>query len=93
MRGHEPRRDRAGRYAVEQRCDHCGKPITERTGGHVTDDEVCGASDGPGFHLCGRTRCEAQRSALDIETRWVRYAAGRSRNEAADESTPAAPTR
>lgn len=89
MRGHQPTRDRAGRYAVEQRCDFCGKPITEKTGGHVTDEDVCGVSDGPGFYLCGRTRCESQRDALDIEARRARYDAGRIRNDAAaDESTP-----
>lgn len=88
MRGHQPKRYRAGRYAIEQRCDFCRKPITEKTGGHVTDDEVCGASDGPGFYLCGRARCEAERAALDVEARRASYAAGRHSNEAADESTP-----
>lgn len=79
--GHQRRRDRAGRYAIEQRCDCCGKPITERTGGHVTDTDVCGGGDGPGFLLCGRARCEALRGALDVDRRRALYAAGRIRNE------------
>jgi len=78
--GHVRKRDRAGRYDVEQRCDCCGQPITERTGGHVTDDEVCGATDGPGFYLCSRVRCERSRSGLDVEARRALYTAGRARN-------------
>jgi hypothetical protein len=78
MRGHQPKRDCAGRFEVEQRCDFCGKPITERTGGHVSDAEVCGETDGPGFYLCGRARCETARDALDAEARLARYAAGRA---------------
>jgi len=80
--GGDRKRDRAGRFDVEQRCDACSKPITERTGGHVTDDEVCGTSDAPGFYLCGRARCERQRASLEIDARRSLYAEGRARNDA-----------
>jgi hypothetical protein len=76
------RRDAAGRYAVEQRCDGCSKAITERTDGHVTDTDVCGASDGPGFYLCGRARCEQERDRLDVDARRALFSSGRARNAA-----------
>ena len=78
MTTNNPPRDAAGRYEVIQRCDCCVKPITERTGGHYTDGEVCGASDGPGFYLCGRARCTTKRDALDVEARRALYTAGRA---------------
>jgi hypothetical protein len=65
---------------VEQRCDGCCKPITERTGGHVTDTEVCGSVDGPGFYLCGRARCEQERNRLDVEARRALFSRGRAWN-------------
>jgi hypothetical protein len=65
-RGHEPRRESDGRYAIEQPCDACGKPIH---GEHMTDDEVCGSSDGPGFFLCNRKRCGASYEAMTVEER------------------------
>jgi hypothetical protein len=67
---------------VEQHCDGCGRPITERTGGHVTDTEVCGDSDGPGFYLCGRARCEQERDRLDVEARRALFSSVRARNAA-----------
>jgi hypothetical protein len=80
--GGERRRERGGRYAVEQRCDACCKPITTATGGHFTDIEVCGGGDGPGFFLCGRERC-CKRRNVDIDDRRAMYTAGRILNDAA----------
>ena len=48
------RRESDGRYAIEQPCDACGKPIH---GEYATDDEVCCGTDCPGFFLCGRKTC------------------------------------
>ncbi len=51
-----------GRFASVQRCDFCGKPIT---GAHLTDERVCGGTDGPGFYLCARVRCVEKRQAVE----------------------------
>ncbi len=80
VRGNDPRRrrERDGRYAIEQRCDACGKPIH---GEYFTDDEVCCGSDGPGFFLCGRKRCGARYESLPIEKRRELFTEQRTKNE------------
>jgi hypothetical protein len=70
-------RDAAGRYAEKTPCDACGKPIT---GDHVTDEEVCGGNDGPGFYLCERKRCEAMRPET-VEGRRDLYTRQRAEND------------
>lgn len=79
------KRERGGRFAVEERCEFCGKPITVATGGHFSDDEVLNAPDstGLGLLLCGRVRCSNKRDALTTAERRDAYAAGRARNDAA----------
>lgn len=64
-----------GRYVKSDLCDFCVKPVGTE---YCTDAEVCGDSDGPGFLLCQRKRCEAKRSALGVEERRAAYAAGRA---------------
>ena len=79
------KRDTAGRYALETRCDCCSKVIARGRDGleHGTDDEVCGAGDGPGFYLCTRVRCGAKYDGRTIEERRAIFTAGRARNIAA----------
>lgn len=67
----EPPREKSGRYAHWQKCDGCGKPV--KPGEHHTDDEVCGATDGPGFYLCDRKRCVARLESLDVNARRELY--------------------
>ncbi len=51
-----------GKFRAGPRCDACGKP----TGAdYMTDERVCGNSDGPGFFLCGRKRCTSARDAAE----------------------------
>jgi len=71
-RGDDPsrKRERDGRYAIEQPCDACGKPVR---GEHFTDEEVVGGSDAPGFFLCSRVRCSKERSAMTVEQRRAFY--------------------
>ncbi len=64
------KRDLVGRYTVIQLCDSCGKPIH---GDHLTDDEVCVGSDGPGFYLCNRTRCQTSYEDLTVDQRRVLF--------------------
>jgi len=64
------RRDRAGRFLRTRPCDACGKPVGTA---YFTDEEVCGASDGPGFYLCERRRCVQNRSKLSIGQRRALY--------------------
>jgi hypothetical protein len=68
-----------GRYETKTPCDACGKPVT---GAHLTDDEVCGGSDGPGFYLCSRKRCAAK-IPDGLEDRRAYYTAQRECNYAA----------
>lgn len=77
--GNHPRRDTTGRYAVEQLCDACGKPIH---GQHVTDSEVTGDGDGPGFFLCERARCGARLESMSPRERLAVYTAQRATNDA-----------
>lgn len=72
-------RNTDGRFSTKPACDACGKPCT---GEHFTDGEACGSSDGPGFYLCERKRCEAKRPE-GLEERKAFYAAQREKNEAA----------
>ncbi len=74
---HNDREHRSGRYRKSPKCDGCGKPVGTN---YFTDDEVCGASDGPGFFLCDRKRCVAKRD-LDIEARRALYTAQRAIND------------
>ena len=76
------KRERDGKYAVEQRCDACSEPIR---GGHITDDEVCRGDDGPGFLLCARKRCPANAPGFEdksVAERRAVYEAGRAVSEA-----------
>lgn len=80
MNAHKPQhdaRDSSGRYAKSQSCDCCGKPVGTE---YLTDDEVCGGSDGPGFYLCQRKRCAAKQAGLSVEARRALYTAQRAKN-------------
>lgn len=76
IRGYERKRERDGRYAIEQRCDACTMPIR---GEHFTEDAVCEGSDGPGFFLCGRKRCGAKYENMTTDERRAYFTAGRKR--------------
>lgn len=73
-----------GRFQQSILCDCCGKPMgdLDKEGNHFTDGEVCGASDGPGFFLCHRKRCQKAQEGLNIEERRKLFAAQRERNAA-----------
>ena len=75
-------RDSRGRYDFEPVCDCCGKPCGSTVGGYLTDDEVCGLTDDPGFYLCQRKRCEKKRAGLSVEQRRELYTRQRAINEA-----------
>jgi len=68
-----------GQYVAHPRCDACAQPIA---GDYLSDDEVCGDDDGPGFFLCARKRCVTKRDALDVEARRALYTKGRAAAEA-----------
>lgn len=68
------RRAADGKFRATPLCDACNKPVGTA---YFTDDEVCGASDGPGFYLCERKRCLAARD-LDVEGRRALYTAKRA---------------
>jgi hypothetical protein len=63
-----------GQYALEIPCDCCGKPAGAD---YLTDDEVCGDSDGPGFYLCNRVRCAPRYEGKPVEERRALFTAGR----------------
>lgn len=65
-------RDSSGRYQKSHPCDACNKPAGRD---YITDADVCGSGDGPGFMLCDRARCVAKRSASDVATRRIVYTA------------------
>lgn len=71
-------RGRDGRYGQKTLCDGCGKPVT---GEHCTDDEICQGSDGPGFYLCTRKRCQ-DAIPEGASERQAHYTAQRERNVA-----------
>jgi hypothetical protein len=73
------RNQHTGRYAHSQPCDGCGKPCGLDP---MTDAEVCGSTDGPGFFLCARISCETRRDALDLQGRRALYSATRLRTTA-----------
>jgi hypothetical protein len=70
-------RDSSGRFRQTNLCDCCGKPVGTE---YVSDDEVCGSSDGPGFFLCQRKRCENSpiRNNPNVEARRTHYTLTRS---------------
>jgi hypothetical protein len=68
-------------------CDACGDGYNAVVK-HVTDDEVCGGTDGPGFYLCGEAKCEASdwwdgngACSLSVEGRRAFYTAQRAEND------------
>lgn len=71
-----------GRYRHEPACDCCGKPCVPRGDdcGYMTDEAVCGATDGPGFHICYRKRCAKRCDGLDVEQRRSLYERQRAEN-------------
>ena len=72
---HDAREARGGRFVSTPPCDACGKP----TGAdYMTDSEVCGDSDGPGFFICNRSRCSAKCEKLGVEERRALYTATRA---------------
>jgi hypothetical protein len=79
MKNARTKRDGAGRYAVQQRCDACSRPIH---GDHMTDTDVCGDGDGPGFFLCTRKRCIETNERISaeggVDALRAHYTAGRS---------------
>lgn len=89
---HNARRRSNGQYAKWPACDACGKPVNDEER-HYTDDTVCQGSDGPGFFLCGRVRCDKRIEKVDagrefndpaaIEARRDLYTRQRKANETA----------
>ncbi len=67
----------------KHRCDACGEKIV---GEHFTDEEVCGATDGPGFFLCGDAECIESRPQ-SLRHRRRRYTHQRAANEKMHEHT------
>lgn len=76
---HDDRVVGGGKFKKSPPCDACGKPVGTD---YMTDDEVVGNGDGPGFFLCDRKRCEAKRDALDVAGRRALYTAQRAKNNA-----------
>lgn len=66
------RRNATGQYLAGPPCDGCGAPVGTEP---WTDDEICGATDGPGFYLCQRVRCRKRREAMEPEARAAHYRA------------------
>lgn len=62
-------------------CDGCGREILE-IDERITDDEVCGATDGPGFEVCDSDDCRAVRELMPPDTRRRFYADVRTRTAA-----------
>lgn len=56
-------RDRSGRYDHGTKCDACGKSAEN----YLTDERVCGGTDGPGFYLCKRAACSKRRDAREAK--------------------------
>lgn len=70
-------RARDGKFRKSILCDCCGKPCGRD---HMTDDEVCGGSDGPGFYICARVRCGKLVEGKTTEERREIYTARRAKN-------------
>jgi hypothetical protein len=68
-------KNRAGKFRPSPRCDGCGKPVGKT---YLTDDEVCGLGDGPGFYICTRARCASRLDRLTVEQRREIYTAQRA---------------
>lgn len=71
------RRADDGKYAKSIACDGCGKPCKDD---HMTDEEACGGSDGPGFFLCHRKRCVAKLELMTPACRKAHYTLQRAKN-------------
>lgn len=54
MQTWDKRETRTGRFRKSHPCDCCGQPVGAK---YLTDGEVCGNTDGPGFYLCSRKSC------------------------------------
>ena len=69
------RRNAAGQYVQGENCDACNRKMAKAVsqGDYVTDDEVCGSSDGPGFYVCHA--CNDKLQGRSIEERRAVYAA------------------
>ncbi len=67
-----------GQFRKSPACDGCGKPCGTV---YLTDEEVCGNSDGPGFYICNRARCPSRKEAT-IEERRALYTTQRAKNDA-----------
>lgn len=67
-------RDQTGRYKNTHACDGCTLPVGAD---HMTDEEVCGGSDGPGWYICHRRRCAAKLDGLSVEQRREVYTKNR----------------
>lgn len=52
-------------------CDACNEPVGDD---YMTDDEVCGNGDGPGFILCDRRVCRVKCANMNIEERRAHFA-------------------
>lgn len=76
-------RERAGggRYSATPPCDACGRSTGAAM---VSDDEVCGSGDGPGFYLCDRLRCSQALEGITVDQRRAHYEAQRMKNKAAE---------
>lgn len=68
-------KDRSGRYRTSPLCDCCNKPVGTA---YFTDEEVCEGTDGPGFYICERKRCEKMREGLSVEERRALYESARA---------------
>lgn len=77
MPNYDQPREANGRYDKRTPCDACGKSAPED---YITDDEVCGCTDGPGFYLCERKRCVSKRPE-GVEERRAYYTAQRAKNQ------------
>ena len=69
------------------RCDACCKPLKRNAAGvclFATDERICGNTDGPGFYLCERVKCESARLSREcfggLEDLRAYYTEGRARN-------------
>jgi hypothetical protein len=75
---HDARDHKSGRYESTPKCDGCNKPIGTN---YFTDSDVCGGTDGPGFYVCDRARCQKKLEGLGVEERRAVYEAMRQNRE------------
>ena len=64
------KRNASGHFVNSPPCDGCGKPAGTDP---MTDEEVCGYSDGPGFNICDRKKCRWTLSRMSVEERRALY--------------------